>query len=228
MPKPRPKAKRAKITQRQQPIRVLFSSPHALVRSGIRVLLERIEEVEVSEVSDNQELHSLIEELNPQVILLDVMTPRSTELEWLTSITQSFPSTRVIALTEQDNEEQAVRAIAVGAAGFIARSASSTELRKAIRTVARGESYLSVPLRRVISKRPETPRAFLPKLTSRQNEVLKMIAEGHGTKEIALRLNISAKTVETHRARIQRRLNIRDIAGLVRHAVRVGLVKLYE
>ena len=189
-------------------------------------MLERIEEVEVREVSDNEELHSLIEQLKPQVILLDVMTPRLTELELLKSVTQRFPSTRVIALTEQDNEEQAVHAIALGAAGLIARSASSSELRLAIRTVARGDSYLSSALRRAVSKRPETPRAFLPKLTSRQNEVLKMIAEGYGTKEIALRLNISAKTVETHRARIQRRLNIRDIAGLVRHAVRVGLVKL--
>jgi DNA-binding NarL/FixJ family response regulator len=225
MPKPRVLANRAR--KNQKPIRVLFSSQHALVRSGIRVLLERIEKVEVSEVSDNQELLSLIEELNPQVILLDLMTPRLAVLE-LKSITQKFPSARVIALTEEENEEQAVQAIGAGAAGIIARSASSIELRSAIGKVARGETYLSPTLRRAIAKRPETPQAFLPKLTSRQNEVLKMIAEGRGTKEIALRLNISAKTVETHRARIKRRLNIRDIAGLVRHAVRQGLIKLNE
>ena len=86
MPKPRPKANRAKTNQCQKGIRVLCSSPHALVQSGIRVLLERIEEVEVREVSDNEELHSLIEQLKPQVILLDVMTPRLTELELLKSV----------------------------------------------------------------------------------------------------------------------------------------------
>jgi DNA-binding NarL/FixJ family response regulator len=212
----------------QKSIRVLLSSQQALVRSGIRVLLEQIEEFEVSELSDDQEILSRIEELNPQVVLLDVMTLRLTQLELLRSVTQKFPSTRVIALTEQENEEQAVQAIGLGATGLIARSASSTELRLAIKTVANGETYLSAALRQVVFKHPEIPPAFLPKLTSRQNEVLKMIAEGYGTKEIALRLKLSTKTVETHRARIKRRLNVRDVAGLVRHAVRLRLIKLDE
>ena len=144
-------------------------------------------------------------------------------------IVDRFPSARVIVLSQQESEEQAVQVLRSGAAGFIAKSASSEELEQAVMAVARGEKYLPAELStQAILRYLDDPRAFLPELTARQLEVLRMIAEGHTTKEIARRLEISVKTVETHRAQIMHRLDIHDIAGLVRYALRIGLVKLDE
>ncbi len=230
MPRPlRPsKARKAKTARVLESTRVVLLSQQQLVRSGIRALLERIEKIEVGEASDSQQIPALIEEFNPHVVLLDVAAPGLAGLALLKQVTQKFPSIYVIALTQNEDAEQAVQALRLGAAGLIARSATTIELQLAIKTVARGEIYLSKILEQAVAKHSETRQTFLPKLTSRQYEVLKMIAEGLATKEIALRLNISAKTVETHRARIKKRTNIRDVAGLVRYAVHIGLTKLDE
>jgi DNA-binding NarL/FixJ family response regulator len=232
MPKPylssRTKTKIAKTDQGPKPIRVLLSGQHALVRAGIRALLERIEGVQVAEAADPQILSS-IREFNPDVVLLDILRPGLGGLELLKQVVEKFPSKRVIALTHHETEEHAVQALRWGAAGFIAKSAASTELELAIRAVVSGERYLSPQLsKQAILKYLEDPHAYLSELTARQYEVLKMIAEGHATKKIARRLDISVKTVETHRAQIMQRLNIHDIAGLVRYALRTGLVKLEE
>ena len=170
----------------------------------------------------------MIEEFKPDVILLDVMTSGVVGLGLLKRVRNQFPAIAVIALTEQENPVQAVQALSVGAAGLISRNATSNDLALAIKTVAKGENYLSETLRRAVLKHSETPRVFFPKLSARQYEVLKLMAEGHTTKEIALRLHISAKTVETHQARIKKRLNIPNLAGLVRYAVRMGVIKLDE
>jgi DNA-binding NarL/FixJ family response regulator len=212
-----------------KPTRILLSDQQALVRAGIRALLERIESVEVAEAADRHQTLALIREFNPDIVLLDVPVPGLSGLEPLKEITEKFPLTRVIILTQHENEEEAVQALRLGAAGFLTKSAASTELELAIRAVAKGESYLASELsKQAILKYLEDPRAFLSELTARQHEVLKLIAEGHATKEIARRLNISVKTVETHRAQIMERLNIHGIAGLVRYALRMGLVKLDE
>jgi DNA-binding NarL/FixJ family response regulator len=233
MPKPDPsgraKTKIVKADQEPKPIRVLLSGQHVLVRAGIRALLERIEEVEVAEAADSQQILASIREFNPDVVLLDVPTPGLSGLELLKEVIEKFPSKRVIALTHHESEEHAVQALRLGAAGFISKSADGTELELAIRAVASGERYLAPELsKQAIYKYLEDPHAFLSELTARQYEVLKMIAEGLATKKIAGRLNISVKTVETHRAQIMQRLNIHDIAGLVRYALRTGLVKLDE
>ena len=211
-------------------IRVLLSDQHALVRAGIRALLERIEAVEViAEAAHSQQTVALIKEFHPDVVLLDVPTPGLSGLELLKEVVGKFPLVRVIVVTQHENEEQAVQALRSGAAGFITKSAASAELELAIKAVVRGESYLASELsKQAILKYLEDPRAFLSELTARQCEVLKMIAEGHTTKEIARRLDISVKTVETHRAQLMERLDIHDIASLVRYALRVGLVKLNE
>ena len=227
MPQPRLKVKRVR-TNRLRKIRVLLSSHHSLVRSGVSALIERVKKVEVGEVLDHQQILDVIEEFQPDVILLDVMTSGVVELELLKRVTNQFPAIGVIALTERENPVQAVQALSVGAAGLISRNATSNDLALAIKTVAKGENYLSETLRRAVLKHSETPRVFFPKLSARQYEVLKLMAEGHTTKEIALRLHISAKTVETHQARIKKRLNIRNLAGLVRYAVRMGVIKLDE
>lgn len=231
MPKPYPSsgAKTAKAGQAPKPIRVLLSDQHALVRAGIRALLERIEEVQVAEAAHSQQTLASIKEFNPDIVLLDVPTAGLGGLELLKEIAEKFPRVRVIVVTQHENEEQAVQALRSGAAGLISKSAASTELELAIKAVARGESYLASELsKQAVLKYLEDPRAFLSELTARQGEVLKLIAEGHATKEIARRLDISVKTVETHRAQIMERLNIHDIAGLVRYALRMGLVKLDE
>jgi DNA-binding NarL/FixJ family response regulator len=229
MPKPhQSKATTAPTNPTLKPIRVLISSQHTLVRSGIRALLERIEEVEVSEAPDDQQILTQIREFNPHVILRDIISFGLSGLELLSRVTQEFPAARLIALTQGEDEEQAVEVLRLGASGVIAKTGSHFELELAIKTVASGEYYLSETLGLAVLKRSADPRAYSSELTTRQYEVLKMMTEGYGMKEIAVRLNISTKTVETHRARLMERLKIHDIAGLVRYAVRMGLIRLDE
>ncbi len=232
MPKPYRSSgtKRVKAKPTPKSVLVLLSDQQALVRAGIRALLERIKEVEViAEASDSPQTLALIGEFKPDIVLLDVPTPGPRGLELLKEVVAKFPLVRVIVLTQHENEEQAVQAIRSGASGLITKSAASVELELAIRAVARGKTYLDSELsKRAILKYLDDPRAFLSELTARQVEVLKLIAEGHTTKEIARGLDISVKTVETHRAQLMERLDIHDIASLVRYALRMGLVKLHE
>jgi len=232
MPKPYRSsgAQRVKATQAQKPIRVLVSAEHALIREGIRALVERIAQVEVvGEAGGASQSLQLITELKPEIVLLDISIPTVSALDSLREIVANCPGVRVIVLTLHENEEYAVQAFRSGATGYVPKSAASTELEIAIKAVAKGENYLASELsKQAVLKYLKDPSAFLSELTARQAEVLKMIAEGHATKEIAQRLKISVKTVETHRAQIMERLNIHDIVGLVRHALRVGLVRLDE
>jgi DNA-binding NarL/FixJ family response regulator len=232
MPKPYPSSGAGKVKEAQasKPIRVLVEAQHALVRAGIRALVEQIAEVEVvAEAADGQQTLRLIKEHHPDILLLDVILPSVTAVESLKEIVESFPRVRVIVLTLQENEAYAVQAFRAGATGYLPKSAARAELEKAIRAVASGENYLASQLsQQAVLKYLKDPRAILSELTARQREVLKMIAEGHATKEIAKRLNISVKTVETHRAQIMERLDIHDVVGLVRYSLRIGLVKLDE
>jgi len=163
MPKPYPSsgAKAVKADPEPKSIRVLLSDQHALVRAGIRALLERIEEVEVAEAADSQQTLALIKEFHPDIVLLDVPMPGLSGLELLKEMVEKFPAVRVIVLTQHENEEQAVQALRSGAAGFIAKSAASTELELAIKAVAKGESYLASELsKQFILKYLKDPRAF--------------------------------------------------------------------
>lgn len=225
-----PGADAAHADQAPATIRVLLSDQYALVRAGIRALLDRIQEVEVvaEAAGDHQTLES-IKRSNPDVVLLDITRPGLGGLDILKKIVERFPTLRVIVLTAQENEEYGVHALRSGAAGFIPKSAPSTELELAIKAVARGEDYLAPGVsKHIVLKflKAATPGTPLNELTPRQSEVLHMIADGHTTKEIARRLKISVKTVETHRAQMMERLNIHEVAGLVRYALRMGLVKL--
>jgi len=232
MPKPYPSsgARKVKEALASKPIRVLVEAQHALVRAGIRALVEQIPEVEVvAEAEDPHQSLRLIREHHPDILLLDVILPSVTAVESLKEIVTSFPRVRVIVLTLQENEAYAVQAFRAGATGYLPKSSARAELEKAIRAVANGQNYLASQLsQQAVLKYLKDPRAILSELTARQREVLKMIAEGHATKEIAKRLNISVKTVETHRAQIMERLDIHDVVGLVRYALRIGLVRLDE
>ena len=207
--------------------RILLADDHALVRAGIRALAEKIKGVEVvAEAGNGAEALKLIKELKPDLVLLDISMPETSGFGVLAQA-KEFPDARVIVLTVHEAEAYAIRALRQGAAGFLLKSAASVELKEAIETVTRGQTYVSPEL----SKRSlleygkaSTDRARLDTLSPRQREILKLVADGLNTKEIARHLSISAKTVETHRAQLMERLNIHDVAGLVRFAIKMGLV----
>ena len=210
-------------------IRVMLADDHSLFRAGVRVLLEAIEGVKiVGEARDGHEVLRMVAELTPDVVLLDVALPQLNGIEVAERLAREAPGTRVLMLSMFANEEHVLRSLRAGAAGYLLKDSTVVELESALRSVAEGGSYLSPAVsghvlaayvRRVGQDVPPEPT-----LTPRQREVLQLIAEGHGTKEIADRLCLSAKTVETHRAQLMERLGIRDVAGLVRYAVRTGIV----
>jgi DNA-binding NarL/FixJ family response regulator len=209
-------------------IQVVLADDHALVRAGIRALLERIDGVEVvGEAGDGQQALELIEQLDPDVVLLDLTMPGLSGFEVLKETNEKFPNVNMIVLSVHDSEEYAFHALRSGAVGYLPKSAASTELEEAIGRVLRGEKYLSPSIAPEASLEfskavPETP----PELTPRQMEVLTLIAHGSSTREVARSLNIAIKTVETHRAQLMERLNIHDVAGLVRYAIKKGLVNI--
>lgn len=216
-----------------KPVSVLLADDHAMVRAGIRALLEGVPHVEVvGEAANGSQILNAIQELKPDVALLDLMMPGPGGFEVLKEVGEKFPDVRVIILTAYEEVEYAFQALHLGAAGYIPKSAASAELSLAIAHVMGGKKYLSptldqnaaYELRRSTADRP----AFLSELTPRQREILKLIAEGQSTKDIALFLNISVKTVETHRAQLMERLNIHNVAGLVRFAIKNGIVSINQ
>jgi DNA-binding NarL/FixJ family response regulator len=214
-------------------IRVLLIDDHALVRAGIRALLEKWEQVEVvGEAGDGNDALELIEKLAPDVVLLDLTMPGLSGFEVLKITTAQHPGIRTIVLTVHDEEEYAFQALRAGAAGYLPKSAASSELKLAIEHVMGGKKYLSptVEQRAAFELGKNAPDGPVPlsELTPRQREVLTLIAEGHSTKDMARALNISVKTVETHRAQLMDRLGIHDIASLVRYAIKMGLVSIEE
>jgi DNA-binding NarL/FixJ family response regulator len=213
-------------------IRVLLVDDHALIRAGIRALLEKLELVEVvGEVGDDRGALDLIEKLGPNVVLMD-MKPGLSGFEVLKLTGEKFPEVHVIVLTVHDEEEFAFRALRAGAAGFLPKSAASAELNLAIEHVMRGRKYLSPTVEQKatfeLGRSTQGGRVQFAELTQRQREVLTLIAEGGSTKDIARALNISVKTVETHRAQLMDRLDIHDVASLVRYAIKIGLVTIEE
>ena len=212
------------------PIRVLIADDHALVRAGIRALVEKIDGVVVvGEAGKGSEALDLVQQLKPTLILLDITMPDGGGFEVLDQVTKRYPEIRVIVLTVHEAGEYALRAVREGAAGYLPKSAASIELEQAIQTVIRGERYISPETAQntifEVTNR-STKRDLLATLSPRQREVLRLIAEGKTTKQIAQVLEISVKTVETHRAQLMERLGIHDVAGLVRYAIIVGLIEV--
>ncbi|HVI71235.1 MAG TPA: response regulator transcription factor, partial [Pyrinomonadaceae bacterium] len=196
---------------------------------GIRALVEKIEGVVVvGEAGKGSEALELVKELNPNLMLLDITMPDGGGFDVLDHVTKKYPEIKVIVLTVHDAGEYAIRALREGAAGFLPKSAASIELEQAIETVIRGEVYISPETSRktLLEYGKGTKRDLLTTLSPRQREVLRLIAEGRTTKQIAQLLEISVKTVETHRAQLMERLDIHDVAGLVRYAIIVGLIEV--
>jgi two-component system, NarL family, response regulator LiaR len=211
-------------------IRILLADDHELVRAGIRALLEKIECVTVEgEVGDGHEVLEFLQREQPDVLLLDISMPRLNGIETLVRITKEFPSVRVIVLSVHQNSEYLWQAINAGAAGYLLKRASADELERAITTVMERRFYLCSELSTLARQLPTLIATGLrnkplDRLTDRQREILQLIAEGETTKGIALLLKISSKTVEYHRAQLMERLHIFDLAGLVRFAMRTGVI----
>ena len=213
------------------PTRLLVADDHALVRAGIRAFLERIPNIEVvAEASDGREVVELVAKQQPDIVLMDIAMPGLNGLEATRQIVETWPQARVIILSMHASEEYVWQALRAGARGYLLKGASLAELELALSSVVRGEMYLSPPLSQPAIteyvQRTGKDRAREEKLTARQREILSLIAEGKSTKQVALQLNISVKTVESHRTQIMQRLNIHDVAGLVRYAIKTGLVKI--
>jgi len=211
-------------------IRVVLADDHPIVRAGIRDTLKEIPGFAiVGEASDGREAVALVESHHPDVVFMDISMPGLNGLEATERIVKAFPKVRVIILSRHESEEYYWRALQVGASGYLLKQAAIAELKAAAKRVVGGEIYLSreiaarlrnqLPLQRIAHARNPAEQ-----LTTRQREILQLIAEGQTTKAIALILRISAKTVEYHRVKLMQRLNIFDIPGLVRFALRAGLI----
>lgn len=211
-------------------IRVLIVEDHALVREGIRALLQRLDGIEVvGEAENGRDGVRLARQQASDVVLMDISMPDLNGLEAAARVVgQGEDAPRVIMLSMHANEEYVLQALRSGASGYLLKGADSAELAMAIKSVHGGGVYLTPSISRaVIDEYLKTGAARpdpLERLTSRQREILQLIAEGHSTREIGERLSVSVKTVESHRAELMERLEIHDVPGLVRFAIKVGLV----
>ena len=208
-------------------LRVVLVEDHTLMRAGIRALLQALPDVEVVGEADNgPDAVSLVASTRPDLILLDITLPEMNGLEVAERVAKEYLPTRTIILSMHTDAVYVRKALQAGASGYIVKDAGVQELEAAIRAVTRGETYLSPgvkgPSAQYLSNDPtEDP---LKRLTRRQRETLQLMAEGQTTKAIALILKLSEKTVEYHRAKMMARLNIYDVPGLVRFALRSGLI----
>jgi len=215
-------------------IGILVADDHALVRAGICALLEKLPQVNVvGEAKDGREALRLVRDRKPDLVLMDISMPGLNGLEATARICREFPSVRVIILSMSANEEYVQEAIKAGASGYLVKRGGAAELEQAITALAHGEKYFSPLVSAHVSPNragglSPAGRTSIDRLTPRQREILQLIAERHSTKDIAGILNISIKTVETHRAQLMDRLGIHDVPGLVRFAIRAGLVSLEE
>jgi DNA-binding NarL/FixJ family response regulator len=211
-------------------LRVLLADDHQLVRSGLRMVLDAMPDVEViAEVGDGAAALQSALDLKPDIALLDIAMPEISGLLVLRRIVEAKLPTRVVLLSMYDNDEYVIEAVRAGAAGYVIKDAAVEELALALAAVARGQTYLSPSVsRKLASAFAAGETGAGTALTTRQLEVLRHVALGRSSKEIARELNLSIKTVETHRAQIMARLEIHDVAGLVRYAIRTGLVTASE
>lgn len=212
-----------------KPIRVMLVDDHVLMRGGIRALLEKLDWVRiVAEASDGREALTLMKTHQPDVVLADITMPGMNGLELADRARKSCPKARLVILSMHRNEEYVLHALRAGASGYLLKDVTINELEIALKAVSRGETYLCPAMSKVVVsdyvRRLEEQPALLERLTPRQREVLQLIAEGMTTKEIAEELNVATKTVDTLRTQLMQQLDIHNIAGLVRYAVRTGVV----
>jgi DNA-binding NarL/FixJ family response regulator len=208
-------------------IRVALADDHNLVRAGLRALLEGLPDVEV--VSESADGHTAIDDIvatRPDIALLDITMPGLNGLEAAARLSSLAPATRVVILSMHSSESYVAQALMAGVAGYVLKQACADELPVLVRSVMRGETYLSPAISKQVvdALRNRLGESEPEILTPRQREILQLLVEGKTVKEIAHLLSLSAKTVETHRAQIMDRLDIHDLPGLVRYAIRTRLI----
>ena len=207
-------------------IRVVLADDHQLVRQSLKALLEREGFQVAGEASNGQEALRLVPNVSPDVAILDISMPILNGLDAARELKKSSPRTKTILLTQHDEDQYVTEALRAGVRGYVLKNQAATDLVHAIQQVCRGEIYLSPSISRTVVE------AFLSKtslpadpLTSRERQILQLIGEGKSSKEIAALLGISIKTAESHRTRLMRKLDIHELASLVRYAIRRGLVQ---
>ncbi len=208
-------------------LRVLIADDHGIVRSGIRLLLEQQADIEVvAEAADGAEARELAVRERPDLAILDVKMPKLTGLQATREIKQQAPEVSVLILSMHDDERYLFEALKAGASGYVLKAQADTDLLAAIRAVERGEPFLTPEAQRTLIKDVlERGSAGEEELTPREEEIVKLVAEAHTTKQIAELLHLSEKTVENHRTNAMRKLGMRDRVELVRYAIRRGLIE---
>lgn len=207
-----------------KPLRVVLADDHDLVRSGIKALLTMIDGVEViAEARDGSELLALLDGVMPDIVMTDISMPGMDGITAIARIHDRYPALKVLVLSMYDTVDFVKRAIASGACGYLMKDAPPFELEQALRSIMTMGSYFSPAIAQRLMQ-PSEPTVY-DELTQRQIEILKLIAKGRASKEIAYELGLSSKTVDVHRARIMDRLHLNDIASLTLYAVRKGLIE---
>ena len=209
-------------------MRIILADDHSLVRAGLQALLEALGQNVIGETGDGKEALQLIERLKPDAAFVDITMPGLNGFDVAARAKNLSPKTRIVILSMHADAAYVAQALRAGVSGYLLKGANIEELRVALQAISRGETFLSPAISKQVVdgflRGSGDVKSPLSGLTDRQREILRLIAEGRSTKEIAADLNLSTKTVETHRAQIMERLNIRDIAGLVRFAIRSGLI----
>jgi len=209
---------------------ILLADDHALVRAGIRTLLEKLPGVTIlAEAGDGRETLALVHARDPDIVIMDISMPGLNGFDATARIVRECPRTKILILSMHTGEDYVLQALRAGATGYLLKDAATVELHLALIAVQRGETYLSPTISTEVLARQrlhaDDPRAETTRsLTPRMREIVQLIAEGRSTKEIAFLLNLSVKTIETHRMHLMARLNLHDVAGVVRYAMRAGLI----
>ncbi len=214
-------------------IRILIAEDHLMVRAGIRALLEKAGDVSIlGEASNGQEAVEMARELKPDVLIMDIMMPRMNGIQAAENIRNLRLSTRILLLSMYADAGFIHQALQCGVKGYVLKSSISDELLWAVRAIANGQTFLSSPISEIVVESAIHPHSSglesdpLSNLSPREKEILQLIAEEYTSVEIAKMLFISEKTVEKHRAKLMEKLNVRNLAGLVRLAVKYHLVDL--
>lgn len=208
------------------PIRILLADDHALIRQGLRALLEKQGYQIVSEASDGQEALRAAMEAKPDVAIVDISMPVLNGVDTARELKKCEPRTKVILLTQHDEEQYVTESLRAGVKGYVLKNQAGSDLVQAIQEVCRGSVYLSPNISRaVVDAYLSKSYAAADPLSGRERQVLQLVGEGKSTKDIATHLGISVKTAESHRARLMKKLDIHETASLVRYAIRNGLIQ---
>jgi len=207
------------------PLRVVLADDHPALRQGVRALLERHGVEVVAEAADGRAAADAVRELHPDVVVLDVVMPVLNGVDAAREIAQTCPETRVVLLTGLDQERLVTEAVSVGVRGIVLKTQATEDLALAVEQVARGGFYVGAGVSRaVVDACRAAASGDRGRLTARERQVVQLVAEGRSTKEVAAQLGITPKTAEFHRARVMQKLDVHDVASLVRYALREGLI----